>query len=50
MTAEAVLFIIFGNLARNEYLIQDVAGNYVHASAAAISGLFRGFLIKKYLF
>jgi hypothetical protein len=37
-------------LGGNKYLMQNAIGNYVLASAAAISGLFRGFLIKRYLY
>ncbi len=50
MFAESLLFIVFGNFNRNEYMIQNATGNYIFASAAALGGLFRGFLIKKYLF
>lgn len=50
MVAEALLFIIFGTLARNEYMYVDAVGHYALASAAAIAGLFRGFLIKRYIF
>ena len=50
MVAEALLFIVFGTFTRNEYMMQDVVGHYVLASAAAIGGLSRGYLIKKYLF
>lgn len=50
MFAEAILFIVFGTLTRNEYMIQDTTGNYIQASAAAIAGLVRGYLIKRYLF
>ncbi len=49
MTAESLLFNIFGTLGKNPYLIQDQSGNLVHASAAAIGGLSVGFLMKKYL-
>jgi len=50
MLAESILFIVFGTLANNPNMIQDVTGNYIHAASAALSGLFRGFLMKKYLF
>lgn len=50
MLAEAIFYIIFGTLPRNEFLIQNASGNYVFASTAAIGGLCRGFLMKKYLF
>ncbi len=50
MFAEAILFIVFGTFMRNEYMIQNAAGNYSQASAAAIAGLVRGYLIKRYLF
>lgn len=50
MVTEALLFVIFGTLARNESMLQNAVGNYVHASAAALGGLSRGFLIKRYLF
>lgn len=50
MFAESILFIVFGTLTRNEYMIQDAAGNYAQASAAAVAGLFRGYLIRRYLF
>lgn len=50
MFAESIVFIVFGTLAKNEYLIQDTLGNYVHATSAALSGLFSGYLYKKYLF
>lgn len=50
MTGESLLFNIAGVLGRDERLIQNVSGNYVHASAAAIAGLWVGFLYKKYLY
>lgn len=50
MTTESLIFNIFGTLGRNEWLIQDVVGNYVHAGAAAIAGWVVGWLIKKVLF
>lgn len=50
MVAESILFIVFGTLIRNEYMLQNTAGNYVQATAAAIAGLCRGYLIKRYLF
>ncbi|NLO97958.1 MAG: hypothetical protein GX091_07810 [Peptococcaceae bacterium] len=50
MTGQSLTFSIFGVLGRNNYLIQDVCGNYVHAFAAACSGVLLGYLFKKYLF
>ncbi|MGD9154330.1 MAG: hypothetical protein PVG90_02350 [Bacillota bacterium] len=50
MTSESLIFNIFGILGGNEHLVQNVSGNYVHASAAAFSGLLVGFLMKKCLF
>ncbi|AFM43166.1 hypothetical protein Desaci_4316 [Desulfosporosinus acidiphilus SJ4] len=50
MFAESLLFIIFGTLVGNIHLVQNTSGNYVHACAAAMGGLSRGFLIKRYLF
>jgi len=50
MLAESILFIVFGNLVGNEHMLQDTVGNYVQAGAAAIAGLTRGYLIKRYLF
>lgn len=50
MTAESVMFIIFGVLGQNELLVHDVSGNFVHATASAISSLAAGFLMRKYLF
>jgi hypothetical protein len=50
MFSESLLFIIFGTLAGNMLLVQNTSGNYVHASAAALGGITRGFLINKYLF
>ena len=49
MTGESLTFNIFGVLGRNELMIQNVSGNFVHASAAAIAGLWVGFLYQKYL-
>lgn len=50
MTGESLTFNIFGILAGNEQMIQNVSGNFVHASAAALGGLWIGFLYRKYLF
>lgn len=50
MVAESLLFIIFGNIMNNENMIQTVAGNFTYASAAALGGLCRGYLMKEYLF
>jgi hypothetical protein len=50
MTSESLIFNIFGVLGRNELLVQDVSGNCVHATAAALAGLAVGFLMKKFLF
>lgn len=50
MVAESLLFIVFGTLARNEYMMVNTVSHFVLASAAAIGGLFRGFLIKRYTF
>lgn len=50
MTLESFVFIIFGVLGRNAYSIQDLSGNLVHASAAALGGLLTGYFIRKYLF
>lgn len=50
MVSESLLFIIFGTFMQNENMIQTVAGNYTMASAAALGGLCRGYLIKEYLF
>lgn len=49
MTAEAVLVIVFGTLANNPHLAISVTEHYVHASSAALAGLTRGLLIKRYL-
>jgi hypothetical protein len=50
MVAESLFYIVFGSFMRNEFLLQDAIGNYVLSSAAAIGGIVRGFLIRKYLF
>lgn len=50
MTSESLLFNIFGIISKNDQLIQNVSGNFVHASAAGLGGLFSSYLIKKYLF
>ena len=50
MTSEALMFSIYGVLARNPNLTQDVSGNYVHASAEAIGGICVGLLLKRFLF
>lgn len=50
MTSESLVFNIFGVLANNSLLIQDVGGNFVHATAAALAGLLTGFLFEKFLF
>lgn len=50
MVGESLLFIIFGTFMQNENMIQSVVGNYTLASAAALGGLCRGYLIKEYLF
>lgn len=50
MVAESILFILFGNLANNKFMMQDAVGNYMMAIAAALGGLGRGYLIKRYLF
>lgn len=50
MTGESLLFNIFGVLGKNQVLIQNVSGNYVHSLAAATAGLWVGFLYQKYLF
>lgn len=49
MTGESLTFNIFGILTRNEQMIQNVSGNFVHASSAALGGLWVGFLYQKYL-
>lgn len=50
MVAESLLFIIFGTLIKNPSMIQNTSSNYTLASAAALGGLSRGYLIKRYLF
>lgn len=50
MTAESFIFNIFGTLGGNEHLVQDVSGNYVHATAAGLAGLAVGYLMQKYIF
>lgn len=50
MTSESLIFNIFGILGKNERLIQDTKGNFVHATAAALAGLVVGYLMKKFLF
>jgi hypothetical protein len=50
MTSESLVFNIFGILAKNERLIQNVSGNYVHATAAALAGLAAGFFLKRFIF
>ncbi|HYH02074.1 MAG TPA: hypothetical protein VEC37_03160 [Bacillota bacterium] len=50
MTSESMMFNIFGILGKNEQLIQNVSGNFVHAATAGLGGLFAGYLMKKYLF
>lgn len=47
MVAESLLFIIFVSGSPQG---QGVSGNYVHAVAAALAGLSRGYLIKKFIF
>jgi len=50
MTGESIFFLTFGVLGKNEVVAQTVIGNYIHASAAALAGLWVGFLYQKYLF
>lgn len=50
MTGEALTFSIFGVLRGNQTLVQNVSGNYVHASAAAMGGAFNAVLYQKFLF
>lgn len=50
MTIQSLLFITFGTLGGNQNLLQDVLGNFVHASAAAMAGLLTGYIQKKFLF
>jgi hypothetical protein len=47
MVAESLLFIIFVSGSPQS---QGVSGNFVHAGAAAIAGLSRGYLIKRFIF
>lgn len=50
MTSQAIVFLTFGTLGKNELMLQDAIGNYVHASTAGIGGLWVGFLYQKYLY
>lgn len=50
MVAEALLFVVFGTLDGNKNMLMDVTSHYVHASAAALGGLSRGYLIQTNLF
>jgi hypothetical protein len=50
MTAESLVFSIYGILGKNERIIQDIAGNYVHAAAAGLAGFVSGYVIKRFLF
>lgn len=49
MTSQSLIFIVFGTLGGNTNLTQSVAGNFVHAAAAALGGLVSGFLIERYV-
>lgn len=49
MTAQSLIFIVFGTLGGNTNLTQPVIGNYVHAGAAALGGLTSGYLIERYV-
>ncbi|HEX3048185.1 MAG TPA: hypothetical protein VHY08_25760 [Bacillota bacterium] len=48
MTGETLTFSIFGVLAGNQQIVQNVSGNYVHASA--MGGAITGFLYQKFLY
>lgn len=50
ISCQFLIFSIFGNLGGNQQLIQNVNGQLVHASAAAIWGLLTGFLLRRYIF
>lgn len=50
MTGESLMFNVFGVLAGNQLIVQNVSGNYVHASAAAMGGALTGLLYQKFLY
>lgn len=45
----SLLFHIYGVLGRNELLMQNVSGSFVHATAAVLTGTLIGFLMKRFL-
>ena len=49
MFTYATLVVIFATLGRNPHMNQNVSGNLVHTSAAALGGLLAGILMRKYL-
>jgi hypothetical protein len=49
MTFQSLIFNIFGTLGGNFNLTQNLSGNLVHSSSAAIGGILTGFLIEKFL-
>lgn len=50
MTINALIFEVFGTLARNQNMIQDVAGNFGFAVSTAFTGFIAGVLMKKYIY
>lgn len=49
MFTYAAIVVIFATLGRNPNMAQNVSGNLVHTSAAALGGLLAGILMRKYL-
>jgi len=50
MVIEALFFVIFGTLGRNENLLVGPVSHYILAAGAALGGASRGYLIKANLF
>jgi hypothetical protein len=50
VTSVFLIFSLFGTLGRNELIIQNAGGAFVHLFAAIIGGIGTGFLMKMYLF
>jgi hypothetical protein len=50
MVINALIFVIFGTLIGNKNLIQNTTGNYMLALSAALTGIYAGILLKKYVF
>lgn len=49
MFTYAAIVVIFATLGRNPNMAQNVSGNLVHTSAAALGGLLAGILVRRYL-